>query len=282
MKNSNHGYSDTLQIVIVVAAVLGAVIPSVFSLTNGIYEVFPFLYILPIILVVYFYPRRGVIFSLGISLVYIGLVYYFGRGNAGLIATSTAWFVIFITIGIVASSYANRLRDEAKKIQKIFETAQDAIFCFDQRTKHLWEINPMCARMLLYEREELIGRDVSVIWPNGIELSDFIFSIQESGASCQRDVMLLRKDGKLLRCLVSAITASNNRILCSASDLSGERVAEEEIRETLEELDRQVRERTADLEKINSELKAEILERRRFEHEIISSEKNHNRVGGGN
>jgi hypothetical protein len=49
---------------------------TVFSLTHGVFDVFPFLYLLPIILFVYFYPHRGVMFSLGLSALYLLLVYY--------------------------------------------------------------------------------------------------------------------------------------------------------------------------------------------------------------
>jgi len=52
-------------------------------------------------------------------------------------------------------------------------------------------------------------------------------------------------------------------------------VVDEEIRKTLEDLEEQVRARTAHLEKINEELQAEILERRGFERTILArQEKN--------
>ena len=103
---------EALRLFIIAAACVGAVLTTIFSLTHGIFEVFPFLYILPIILMVYFYPKKAVLFSLGISLTYISLIYFFGFTNPHLIAIATAWFAIFITIGIVASSYANQLIEE--------------------------------------------------------------------------------------------------------------------------------------------------------------------------
>ena len=60
------------------------------------------------------------------------------------------------------------------------------------------------------------------------------------------------------------------RILCSAIDITGSKIMDEEIRRTLEDLEEQVRARTAHLEKINEELQVEILERRRFEQTILS------------
>jgi len=87
-------------------SILIAIVSTVFSLTHGIYEVFPFLYFLPIILFVYRYPRHGVVFSLLISITYLILIYLLSHFNPMLVAVSTAWFVIFVTIGVVTSSFA--------------------------------------------------------------------------------------------------------------------------------------------------------------------------------
>lgn len=269
-----------LRIVLLLAATACAVFPSIFSLTHGIYEVFPFLYILPIILVVYFFPRYSVIFSLGISITYISLVYYYGASNPALIAISTGWFAIFIVIGVVASSYANQVRDEAQKFRSIFEAAQDGMFCFDLRTRAIREINPMCARMLRYEREDLIGKEISVIWKNEGEIGDFIAGINDTSVSAQREVLLATREGTKCRCLVSAILSRNNLVLCSAFDITSQAIPDEAVKRTLEELDKQVKERTAHLEKINEELKAEILERRRFERDIIASNPENRQDGG--
>jgi len=59
---------------IAVTAII-SIYSTIYSLTHGIHEVFSFLYFLPIILFVYIYPHRGIIFSLIISTVYLLLVY---------------------------------------------------------------------------------------------------------------------------------------------------------------------------------------------------------------
>ena len=63
-------------------------------------------------------------------------------------------------------------------------------------------------------------------------------------------------------------------VLCSVANVADAKVADEEIRQTLEDLERQVRERTAHLERMNEELRAEIIERRRLEHTLLSGELN--------
>ncbi len=266
----SHESEETLRLFIIAAASIGAIITTIFSLTHGIFEVFPFLYILPIITTVYFYPKRAVLFSLGISIVYIGLVYFYGFTRTELIAIATAWFAIFITIGVVASSYANRLAEERIRIKNILDNSQDGMFCFDSATRHILEINPKCTKWLRYERHDLIGKDLAEIWTEPSEREQFITALRGGHTVQETEGVFRARDGTLLRFVVSAVLVSNHRVLCSAIDITGAKIVDEEIRKTLEDLEEQVRARTAHLEKINEQLQAEILERRRVERTIMS------------
>ena len=263
---------EVIRLFIIVSAYFGAVASTIFSLTHGIFAVFPFLYILPIILAVYFYPKRSVIITLGISLTYIGLIYLLGFTNPSLIAIATAWFAIFITIGVVFSSYANQLYEERERIRKILDNSQDGIFCFDVRTQAILDINLKCAGWLRYERPDLVGRPLAIVWADGSERERFIAGVNSGELGSETEGVFRAKDGTLLRLVVSTVLVSGGRVLCSVIDLTGSKIAEEEIRKTLEDLEEQVRARTAHLERINEELHAEILEHRMFERMILSEE----------
>ncbi|NMB79929.1 MAG: PAS domain S-box protein [Methanomicrobiales archaeon] len=264
---------EIMRLFIMVAACIGAFLTTIFSLTHGVFEVFSFLYILPIILCVYFYPRQAVYFTLGISLVYLGLIYLFGYANHTMIAVATAWFAIFMTIGIVASSYARRMLAEQERIRNILENSQDGIICFDQATEQILEINPKCARWLRYDTQELQGKDLSAIWQDTNERNRFLASVTEGRNPVSDTEGLFRaKDGTLLRFTLSVVLVLKGRVYCSVIDITGSKIVDEEIRRTLEDLEAQVKARTAHLEQINEELRAEILERRKFEQTIIASQ----------
>ena len=97
----------------------------------------------------YLYPGKGVYFSLGMSTVYILLVYLYSGFNPQDVAVSTAWFVIFVTIGVVTSSFAEGLREEERKYRGIFENSQAGIFTFDLNTLRITEANLKCVQMLI-------------------------------------------------------------------------------------------------------------------------------------
>jgi PAS domain S-box-containing protein len=263
---------EVLRLFIVTAATIIAILTTIFSLLNGIINVFPFHFILPIILVVYFYPERGVLFSLALGLMYIGLIYLLGNSDPILIAIATAWFAIFITIGVVASSFAIKLRDESTRVRKILDTSQDGIFCFDLRNRRIRDINPKCAQWLNYGREELLGKEISVIWTDRVELDQFIADVTKNQKPTGQEVYFLGHNNIISRFVISAMFETKGYLLCSAVNTTNNKIVDEEIITTLNDLEQQVKARTADLERINERLRAEILECRRFESTVLSGQ----------
>ncbi|PKL57691.1 MAG: histidine kinase, partial [Methanomicrobiales archaeon HGW-Methanomicrobiales-5] len=268
---------ELLRLFILAAACIGAILTTIFSLSHGISEVYPFLYILPIILAVYFYPHRAVIFSLGLSLLYISITYLLGFSNPTIIVISTAWFAIFIAIAVVASSYANNLIEEHTRIKNILDNSQDGIFCLDRHTNRIREINAKCAHWLRYDRKDLLGKEISLIWTDKNGVERFFTDAQKGLDNANSEAIFVARDGTLLRFVISAIFVNRDQLLCSVIDITGSKIVDEEIRKTLEDLEEQVRSRTAHLEKMNEELRAEILESRRSESTAFSETHIHDR-----
>jgi PAS domain-containing protein len=259
------------RLFIVILATITAIVGTFFSLTHGIFTVFSFLYILPIICVVYFHPRWAVLFALCISIIYIGLVYVLGSFNPFLIAVSTAWFAIFVTLAVVASSYANGLLEEKKRILTIMDNTIEGILCFDPTTWRIREINQKCTQWLQYSRNELKGAPLITIWTDTGSHQRFLAEIKKRKTGVTFETLFRQKNGGIIRIVISPLYVGKDLILCSVVNATDSRMADEEIRQTLEDLERQVRERTAHLERINDELRNEIMERRRLEHNLLSS-----------
>jgi PAS domain S-box-containing protein len=249
----------------IVLSIIIAIASTIFSLTHGIYEVFPFLYFLPIILFINFYPNRGVIFSLAISTVFLLLVYFFSSFNPDLVAVSTAWYVIFVTIGFVMSSFAEGFKAEERKYREIFENSQAGIFTFDVVTQRIQEMNGKCAQMLGYERHELINKELSHILLESVEKDPFLTRIQKNSEVGDIELLLRTREGSVRQFLVSASLSPGNTVICSAIDITERKLAEQVIKKAREDLERKVKERSEELMRANDGLKAEILERKRFE-----------------
>jgi PAS domain-containing protein len=265
---------EMLRLLIVAVASVSAILITIFSLTHGISAVFPLLYILPIICVVYFYPRHAVLFTLAISVIYIVLVYVLGAFDPILVAISTAWFAIFIALAVVASSYANGILEEKARIRHIMDNTRDGIFCFNPDNLRIRMVNLKCAEWLLYSRDDLEGGPVSTVWTDAGAQKRFMDEVKVRKTGVMSEAIFRQKNGGMLRCILSPLFQTKDMVLCSVVNVTDANIADEEIRQTLEDLERQVRERTAHLEKINEELRAEIIERRRLEHNLLSGDLN--------
>lgn len=250
------------------ASIIIAICTTIISLTNGIYDVYPFLYFLPIILFVYRYPQRGVIFSLLLSIVYLVMVYLLTNFNPLLVAISTAWFVIFVTIGVVTSSFAERMQAEERKYRGIFENSQAGIFTFDLTTKKIQELNGKCARQLNYAPKDLVDRDIARVISDSKEREQFIADIQTTIHATDRELRLTTSDGSVRQFQVSASLTPNDIVICSIIDITERKLAEKVVQKARDELEDRVRERTEELLQANQVLKAEIRERKRFEAAI--------------
>jgi len=254
--------------VAILATIALAVYSTIYSLTHGIYEVFPFLYFLPIIIFVYQYPNRGVLFSLGLSTIFLSLVYYYSNSNTTFIAIATAWFAIFVTIGVVTSSFASGLRAEERKYRGIFENSQAGIFTFDLQSLDIREINGKFARMLSYEREDLLNRNLSHILFDTDGKDAFIRAITGSSRAGDIEIYFHTRDNAVRQFLISASLSQDNLVICSAIDITERKIAEQVIAKARDELEQRVKDRTEELMHANDVLKSEIQERKRFEAAI--------------
>jgi PAS domain S-box-containing protein len=255
-------------IITIIITVFITLYSTVYSLSHGIYEVFPFIYFIPIILFVYLYPAKGVYFSLGMSSVYILLVYTYSGFNPQDVAVSTAWFVIFVTIGVVTSSFAEGLREEERKYREIFENSQAGIFTFNANTLRLTEVNIKCVQMLKYDRAALSGADLSRIITDAGSLERFVQKIRMSRETGDLELFFTTRDGQVRQVLVSATLTQGEVVICSAIDITARKLAEQVIERARDDLERRVKERTEEFLRVNKELSAEIEERKRFEAAI--------------
>jgi PAS domain S-box-containing protein len=249
----------------IIISTIIAIGSTIYSLTHGIYEVYPFLYFLPLILFVNFYPARGVLFSLAISTIFLLLVYFFSNFNPALVAVSTGWFVIFVTIGFVTSSFAEGLRSEERKYREIFENSQAGIFTFNLLTRRIQAINGKCAQMLGYGREDLVDKELNYIFPDSGASDMFITQIQKTPEIGDIELLFTTQDGVVRQFIVSASLSPGDMVICSAIDITDRKLAERVIRKAREDLEKKVKERSEELMRANDGLKAEIQERKRFE-----------------
>ena len=117
--SNNFIHENIIWIYLIIATSLVVILTAVFSLSHGINEIFPYFFLVPVLIVAYAFPQRGVLVTISLGWVYIVLVYVFGTLSTRVIAVHTAWFFIFVSLGIVISHYAESSRASKKQVEQL-------------------------------------------------------------------------------------------------------------------------------------------------------------------
>ena len=127
------------------------------ALDQGISIVFSHLFYLPIILTGYWYPRRGVVFSACVALVYAAMALTVGPQDSLLGITIMSRCIIFIMIGAVVSYLSSSLRVSEQQLHEIIEFLPDPTFAIDKDGRVIaW--NRSIEDLTGVRKEEMLGR----------------------------------------------------------------------------------------------------------------------------
>jgi PAS domain S-box-containing protein len=137
---------------------------TLYCLSQGISTVFMHFYYLPIILIAYFYRRRGIAVVIGLSLLYLALATFFTYPSMVEIGAAVLRAGMFILIGVIVAELSERLEQKkedyrvAHEYQKsIIENANVWMTVLDATGKILvW--NRAAERISGYRAEDVLGR----------------------------------------------------------------------------------------------------------------------------
>jgi PAS domain S-box-containing protein len=94
---------------------------NLYGLFIGVSNVIPHLFYIPIILAAFFYPRRGVVFAVIISIAYLLMVVIVHPGTSPDIISAAARCVVFVVIAAIVSNLSERVRMKEKALVRAKE-----------------------------------------------------------------------------------------------------------------------------------------------------------------
>ncbi len=212
---------------------------------------------------------------------------YFGKKNGNVFVSNTGIYpvvneskeieaCIFINTDITdLKKVEQELHDSSEKFRAATESSHDVIMRFDRNYKHLYA-NPIVYKSTGIKAKDFIGKthkelgfpdDLVEIWENAIQK---VFDT----AKPNRIEFKLPSGVWIDWLLVSEFSQDGKvqYVLTTARDITEKRKYLEQIKNLNIELERKVKERTAELEKINKSLLKEVKERKKAEKELKESE----------
>ena len=210
------------------------ILVSIFSLKNGYADIFPFFYILPIVIVAYFSPRFAVYYTVILGWIFLALVLVYGPSNLQLYAVSIAWFYIFVSVGVIIAAFAGQLLHE-KTYREIFEQSQAGIFTFRVGSGSLQEANRQFATILGYTPGELRSMDFTTLWFDQVQAGAFMKLLNDEHRVNDMEIELRKKDRTVVWLLATASLTSEGLGVCSVVDVTerkriGDVLVESELR----------------------------------------------------
>ena len=221
----------TLWLSITALLTIGLVLLSIFSLKNGYFNIFPYFYILPILLLAYFFPRYAVYFTVLLGWIFLGLVWLYGPADIQLYASSIAFFYIFVSLGIVISAFSGQMMQE-RKYREIFENSQAGMLTFDLDTQKIREVNARSATILGHSPADLKSMAFSSFWLNDEQETRFMNVLRRDDAIADMEVALRKKDRTPIWVLVTASLIKEGRIICSIVDITEQKRIKDELIES--------------------------------------------------
>jgi uncharacterized membrane protein len=116
--------------VLIGASAAVTLVLNIYGLIHGITNVFPHLFYIPIILAAYYYPEKGVPFTLLLSAFYCGAVFFLYPANMDVLTAALARVVVYIVIAGVISYLSGRMHHDTRMCRRLVSigaSSSDAI-----------------------------------------------------------------------------------------------------------------------------------------------------------
>ncbi|NMB78129.1 MAG: PAS domain S-box protein [Methanomicrobiales archaeon] len=210
---------------------IGIILISIFSLKNGYIDIFPYFYIVPILLMAWSYPRYAVYFTVGLGWVFLLLTWLYGPADIRHYAAGVAFFYVFVSLGIVVSALSGQALQD-RKYREIVQNSQAGILTFDRQSQQVLMANAMAAAILGFPPDDLLRRKVSDLWLDELQETRFMEALVHDGKITDMEIALRRHDREIIWVLVTASVSNEDIIICSLVEISSSKRVRDELIES--------------------------------------------------
>jgi PAS domain S-box-containing protein len=201
--------------------------------------------------------------------------------NARLIAYQGEMAILAVVRGVSQRKHIEQeLRDSEERFRQLAENIQAVFFALDIRKNQMIYVCPKYEKMWGQPRERLYTNPRAFLDVVHLEDREAVIAALErenSGVFFNETFRIFRPDGAIRWIWLRTFPIRDEqgevyRIAGIAEDITERKQIELELRQTHQELEQRVQERTAELEKVNAALRQEIVERQQVEAALRASE----------
>jgi len=225
-------FSRNKQILIdagIVASIAAAIIITHVCLTNGIFDIFPYFYLLPIVLIAFSRPKFSIYGTVLTGWLYFTLVWLWQPPDAHLFTLATIWFYIFVSVGVLISVYSQEYYREEQRKRNLYYHSQAGAFSFSPESGKITDTNPKFAGMIRYDPGTLKTKTLADIIPDPGERESFLSRLRDLQIVVDSELGLLARDGTMRWVLVSSVKTDEDEIICTVVDITDHKEARDAL-----------------------------------------------------
>jgi PAS domain S-box-containing protein len=215
--------------VCIVASIIAAAVITWLSLSGGIYEVFPYFYLIPIILIAFARPKLSIYGTVLVGWMYLALIVGIGLPTAKLYVQAAVWFYIFVSLGVLISTYSQVYHREGERSCGAYYNSQAGAFRFDKTSLKIIDANYKFASILHYDCGDILKKSLPDFLPDEASLREFLRQARDKRRVRDIEVGLLSSDGPIHWALVSAADCDDVSIICTVVDITDNKQAQEAL-----------------------------------------------------
>jgi len=214
----------------IILSVLASIGITYISISRGIYDVFPYFYLIPVVLIAFTRPKISIFITVFVGWLYIGLVYSLGLPDTGIFARATVWFFIFVSIGVLISTYSREYRREGERSCGSFFNSQAGAFSYDREKLLITDPNRKFSQFIGYDCEVLPLKTLPDIISDTAERESFLSKVRDKRRVGDIEVRFSCADGSKRWALVSATDCAEPAIICTVVDITEQKQAQDALR----------------------------------------------------
>jgi PAS domain S-box-containing protein len=213
----------------IIASILAAAVITYLSLSAGIYEVFPYFYLIPIILIAFARPKLSIYGTVLVGWMYLALIFFIGLPTMQLYMQAAVWFYIFVSLGVLISTYSQVYHKEGERSCGAYYNSQAGAFRYDKSTLKIIDANYKFANILHYECADIMKKALPDFLPDAAKLEEFLVQVRDKRRVRDIEVGLVAQDGSIRWALVSAADCDDVSIICTVVDITDNKQSQEAL-----------------------------------------------------
>jgi PAS domain S-box-containing protein len=224
---------------VIVNTTILALLVNILSLSKGMTDVTPGLFFIPVVITAYWYPKKGMLFALLVTVVYLFMVHIFLGPSVPNIVSALFKSIIMVGVAAVVSTLALNLQKSEAKYRGIFNNSEAGTGLIDAIELSLVEVNQRFASVLGYSREEIYHLTFSELWVDASERDLFFAWLNKEGVY-NFETRFLAKTQEMRWVLLAAGMLPDNQFVCTMVDITRRKEMEEVHKTALRQIEKNI------------------------------------------